>query len=352
MDRVDYSNDTPTASPKGPLSAAKWYMGSTSNLDYGYWTGGRNEPAGNVGTSIIERLDFASDTTTASPKGYMDSAKHSTGNTSARANGMPTANPPVAAPVQPPFPYPVQAHNPAGYGYFAGGYSTSPSSTVLSQTQRIDFSNDTATAVLKGNLTINAASADKQSGTGSPSHGYIAGGNPSSTNADRIDYSNDTATTSPKGALLVRRNNHAAVGNKDYLYNGGGGYGSPTTSKIDRLDYASDTSTAAEKGPLSSARYYLAAVGNASYGYFAGGYPGNKSTVDRVDYSSDTDTASPKGPLSSGRYGAGGTSNASYGWIAGVRQPSKSIVDRIDFSNDTATSSPKGPMASANGYKA
>jgi len=288
-------------------------------------------------------------------------------------------------------------------GYFAGGYSTSPSSTVLSQTQRIDFSNDTATAVLKGNLTINASSADKQSGTGSMSHGYIAGGNPASTNADRIDYANDTATATLKSSVLATSSTRlGAVANADYGYFGGGTPGPKSTvsrldfsnddgggvakgnlslarygltgvgnqnfgymtggqgprSTVDRIDYSSDTSTAAVKGPLASARYAHAATGNASYGYVAGGYPENVTgtTIQRIDYASDTSTSSPKGTLSESKYYLAGTGNQSYGYFGGGREQhdpgqsdfsSTSKIERIDFSNDTATASPKGPLAIA-----
>ena len=40
VDRIDYSNDTATAAVKGPLSAARRYMGATGNADFGYFGGG------------------------------------------------------------------------------------------------------------------------------------------------------------------------------------------------------------------------------------------------------------------------------------------------------------------------
>ena len=43
--------------------------------------------------------------------------------------------------------------------------------------------------------------------TAGPAHGYFAGGNAPSivSNIDRIDFGNDTATASPKGPLSVPR---------------------------------------------------------------------------------------------------------------------------------------------------
>ena len=40
MDRINYGNDTATASPKGPLSAANYAMGATGNASFAYSGGG------------------------------------------------------------------------------------------------------------------------------------------------------------------------------------------------------------------------------------------------------------------------------------------------------------------------
>ena len=134
-------------------------------------------------------------------------------------------------------------------------------------------------------------------------YGYFGGGlSPSPaiySTVDRIDYTNDTATAAPKGPLSVARSGPGATGNSSFGYFGGGNPGPVST--VDRIDYSNDTATASPKGPLSLARNSLAATGNSSYGWFGGGGP--FSTVDRIDYSNDTATAAPKGPLSVARYG-------------------------------------------------
>ena len=40
VDRIDYSNDTATASAKGPLSVARSALGATGNASFGYFGGG------------------------------------------------------------------------------------------------------------------------------------------------------------------------------------------------------------------------------------------------------------------------------------------------------------------------
>ena len=46
VDRVNYGNDTATASPKGPLSSARYYVVPQA-INFGYFAGGPN-PSGNI----------------------------------------------------------------------------------------------------------------------------------------------------------------------------------------------------------------------------------------------------------------------------------------------------------------
>ena len=114
VDRIDYSNDTATASPKGPLSAAKRYLAATGNSSFGYFGGGTS-PA----RSTVDRIDYSNDTATASPKGPLSAA---------RAYLAATGN--------------------SSFGYFGGGVPT------VSTVDRIDYSNDTATASVRGPLSV------------------------------------------------------------------------------------------------------------------------------------------------------------------------------------------------------
>jgi len=381
VDRLDYANDTAALAPKGPLSVARGaFAGCTGNADYGWWQGSKN---GNTswagGGSIVERVDYSNDTATASPRGNlirgasMEPADNAAGNsrfswiagyhpsnnilkinyandtvTSTEISGTSSSTKIFSGSFSvvqyglPDTTLDVLGFAPTTYGsatgYFGGGRPGS-----FSTVDRIDYSNDTAAASPKGPLSVARAML---AATGNASYGYFGGGFPATTSTvDRVDYSNDTATASPKGLLSETRHRHAATGNSSYGYFGGGF----SKSTVDRIDYSNDTATASPKGPLSAARYSLAATGNASYGYFGGGRPSpNKSSVDRIDYSNDTATAVAKGPLSDGRYALTATGNQSYGYFGGgVDAPGhRSNVDRIDYSNDTATASPKGPLSS------
>ena len=352
VDRIDYANDTAIAAPKGPLSLARFDLAATGNASFGYSGGG------NPKVSTVDRIDFNNDTAVAAAKGPLSSARFALAAASAQANGFPSTS--IAAPVQPPFPFPVQLYNPAfnlGYGYFAGGYDyAEPSGPTADMTliQRIDFTNDTATALLKGNLS--SSPGVLKSTSSNKDYGYIVGGNivPSVTRVDRLDYTNDTATTSVRGPITdPARGAMAGAGNNDYGWHTGGIYAIPSRtvySKVDRIDYANDSSTASPKGNLAAARGYFNATGTLNYGYFAAGTPDgqfgpNSSTVQRIDYGNDTAISSPKGPLSRGTSQHASTGNANYGWFIGGYGPnSRSKIDRIDYASDTAVASVRGPL--------
>ena len=233
------------------------------------------------------------------------------------------------------------------HGYFAAGLTpASPSSTIV---DRVDYVNDTVTLSNKGPLSL---SRNAVASVGNASFGYFIGGGSINSpyiysSMDRVDYSNDTATASIKGQMTGNRTSAAATGNQDFGYIGGGS--NTGGSNVDRMDYANDTATALAKGDLSVARSgFLSAAGNASFGYFGGGP--SLSSVDRVDYSNDTATASPKGSFTINRYGSAGTGDANFGYFGGGSPGPKSSVDRVDYSNDTATASPKGPLSAARHY--
>ena len=66
VDRVDFSNDTPTASARGSLSVPRSGLGNGgSTPSYGYAFGGWFPGP----TSTIDRLDYSNDSATPSPKG-------------------------------------------------------------------------------------------------------------------------------------------------------------------------------------------------------------------------------------------------------------------------------------------
>ena len=346
--RIDFANDTPTAPARSTLSSSHDFQSGTGSGDYGYFSGG--DPA----YSYVDRIDYANDTAIASPKGPLSSPRKVPYTYSAQENGLPSQSFPRS--VNPATETIVVASLGTDYGYNGGGYVPAAPNR-LSLVDRIDYSNDTATAAVKGPLSVGRNSV---SGISNVNYGYIAGGirnNPTgdATLVDRIDYENDTATASPKGNLSATRRSGCPVGNNNYGYVAGGTVGGTNNStSVDRIDYSSDTSTASVKGPLTVGdSFHQAGTGNQSSGYITSGTSNGDgytqgSTIQKIDYSNDTATASPKGNLEHAMSRTAATGNSNFGYIGGGQQlGSRTYVQRIDYSNDSTTTSPKGALVLA-----
>ena len=321
VNRIDFSNDSSTASPRGPLSAARYALAATSGVlnirrqkagNYGWFGGGILFPST---LATVNRIDFSNDSTSASPRSPLSLARHG-----------------------------LAATGNSNYGWFGGGrLPGSPQPTQYSTVDRIDFSNDSSTASPRGPLSLSTKYL--HGATGNSNYGWFGGGVNSSFSSvatvDRIDFSNDSSTALQRGPLSSANSEITATGNSNY-----GWFGVGFPEIVDRIDFSNDSSTALQRGSIPY-RYTVAATGNSNYGWFGGGAnpsaPFTKSTVNRIDFSNDSSTASPRGPLSQARQSLAATGNSNYGWFGGgwfspsTPQINYSIVDRIDFSNDSVT---------------
>jgi hypothetical protein len=333
VDRIDYSNDTATSSPRGPLSFSRTNLAATGNANFGYFGGGSNLSADTT-YSTVDRIDYSNDTATASPRGPLSLARNGLGATSPKT---------ISDTI-----FPTQLQLPLSFnsGYFGGGETPTSISTV----ERISYSNDTATASPRGPLSL---ARNNLAATGNTNFGYFGGGGINQSLIDRIDYSNDSATALRRGQFAFGRISLTATGNTSFGYFGGGAPG--PISRVDRINYSNDTPTTSARGPLSLIRSNLAATGNANFGYFGGGNNAplleTYSTVDRIDYSNDLATASPRGSLNNPIILLSATGNTNFGYFGfgtpGGDASSISTIDRIDYSNDTATASPRGSLSLA-----
>ena len=377
MVRMTYASDTSALAPKGPLAVPDraWNFQS-GNLSYGYWAGGG--PGFTSPTTNVQRIDYANDTATASQRGNLNTqgcAGGSSGNPEAMwiakyfnspyvqkinysqdtivaptkfnhtntwwATGFGARNYGADGPTN------LRAKGnvvPFGYntGYTGGGYDAQPA--IVSSVYRMDYDNDTRAALTKGPLS---AARYSSGGSGSSFAAYFSGGYNGGAVAtvDKVDYANDTGTAAPKGNLSHTRYLASAVGTQSKSYVMGGGPGPYST--IDRIDYATDTATAVQCASLPENRTEGQAVANADYGYFCGGYinPTAYSTVYRMDFSSDSGTPSPKGNLNMTIHDGAGTGNINYGYIMGGRgtpSSTKNNISRINYSNDTLETLQRG----------
>ena len=129
-------------------------------------------------------------------------------------------------------------------GWWAGGGT----GTVSSYVQRVTFATDTATASIRGPLTVSRLSAGAVS---TFTYGWVAAGYyPATSTVERITFASDTSATSTRGPVLSR-NGLSGAGNDSYGWFGGWDNPSPGQSTVDRITYANDNVTASARANMS-----------------------------------------------------------------------------------------------------
>ena len=81
VDRIDFSNDSPSALVRGPLSLERFSLAATGNSNYGWFGGGYN-PSAPTYKATVDRIDFSNDSVTASPRGPLSLTRDSLAATS------------------------------------------------------------------------------------------------------------------------------------------------------------------------------------------------------------------------------------------------------------------------------
>jgi len=411
MNRIDYANDTQTIPDRSNLSVGRRHHYGVSNQNHGYFAGGESAPAGNPSTSV-ERLDYANDNTIPSPKGPLNSTMtygKATGNfsygylASDYSNNSSSgssviqridyANDTATASNKGPLTYSVWGTGASGtldFGVFSGGQTgQSYSPSAYNNVWKMDYSNETVT-----NYSIMPSGRARHGSVGNPNYGWCIAGAPSHNDLERINYSNSTLTTTNRNGSTGQFFDGGSTGNNDFGYYGGGGYPSNVSyfpSTVRRVDYANDTNTTlsrcnfpadvAEPQPRSYGKAAVSALANGfpaitsqdgtapyssfnfpvqlpapipypsafGYGYAIAG-PG-ASTISRIDYSNDTATGVSKGTDDTSGTKAS-TSSETHGYLCGGYDPApfnSTTINRMEYANDTAASTPKGNLTSPAG---
>jgi len=230
--KFTFSSETVTATV-GNLSLGRSNLAATGNNDFGWFGGGNVSPSPAPAVSRVDRIDYASDSTTASIKGPLNLTRRE-----------------------------LAATGNSNFGWFGGG-APGPFSRV----DRVDFSSDTATAPARSPLSFDRRylSASGNSNYGWFVNGQRGGSNDGISRVDRIDYAADLVIASIRGTSQLRLA-QASAGNNDFGWIGGGTVSvSPIASVawVQRITYGNDTIASSSRGPLASARRYLAAVSGA-----------------------------------------------------------------------------------------
>ena len=135
------------------------------------------------------------------------------------------------------------------YGYIGTGYKPGGISSIM---DRIDYSNDTATALARGPF-FKTNNAYWMGATGNSSYGYWAGDekNFDGSEIGRLDYSSDTSTALVKGLLSRYRQRHAGI-----------------SPRANANPTALSPSVTVDKGADG---YLLGGIAGPAFGYITGG---------------------------------------------------------------------------------
>ncbi len=175
MYRITFSNDASATTSRGTLSLGRYQLtGIVNNGNFAWFAGGTAIPGG--ATSLIDRLEFANDNTTASIRGPLIAARY--------------------------FQAGVANYT---YGWFGGG--NGPVSTIT----RITFASDT---VASTNISFLFTARRGLSGVDNNNFGWFGGGATGTTSfsiVDRLTFASDTTTASSRGNLNQIRSELASV---------------------------------------------------------------------------------------------------------------------------------------------
>jgi hypothetical protein len=220
-------------------------------------------------------------------------------------------------------------------------FGDGPASPTYS-TYKTEYATDTTGASSVATAPTNYERRD-HTVIGNQTDAYLFGNsnyNLGKTYYDKFTYSSDTFATSPfpKAAPTPTNKNYqsraTAIGNQTHGYLTGG---EPTSSEIWRMVYSTDTidsTPSANTQSAASYRRFCAGVGNGSAGYFCAG---NTNSFEKFEYSNDTISSVPGLPLLSTNTGTpgGATGNSTHGYINTLFYSTS--MSKITYSTDTSS---------------
>ena len=340
---ADMTNSVVTNS----ASPGRTDLTATGNPSSGYFAGGAtgnnaNGTGGSV-TSIVEKMNFSTNSISRVPALDLANSLSKTGSMSAAQN--------TPLPITQTFTGKNASFN-FGYsmtGRRSPGWAPGP---AMEFTYKVDYGTDTSAASPTAGCSYGYEQAF---GAGNSTHGYKMGGRSNdvpgdgSEIAEKFAYAIDTRIGFPNYAN--RRYGSFAVTNGESTLYATGGRGQPSNSlksNTFKMSYSTETwsDIPGANDHIDQARKAGAALASSTHGYFAGGgdYPGARSDVDKMDFSSDTMNKIPSmsltvGDVDSNRGFSRGDAGYSMGGITGPGNYLSSM-DKITFSTDTTSAFP------------
>ena len=277
--RITHANDETTALARASVSGpSEKFRASTSSKNYSYTSGGFLSGAmvtgsdGSPGVSTTHRLDFSNDSATVTTKGPLSISRVMHSSASNHNYGW------------------YIGGSPKGYGYFPT-ISPAPAATPMSASMysivdRLNFSSDTITAVVRGPIAIGKSLISTSSNIdyswisgGITSYSFTGGPSPNAsfvtnTQMHRMTFSADNLQMVTRSSFPISAAATAGSGDENYgWFTGGGTFGPSipglptgnlaldastisTLSSIYRLTYATDTTAASSRSTFYQGRRF------------------------------------------------------------------------------------------------
>ena len=384
VEKVNYSTDATARIPGADLSIPNaLYGGASQSTSAGYYYGGNYPSVSPATVSVVEKINFAVETTSRLPSADLPTEKYNGAVIGNETDGY------FAGGRQPAFKSSIEKLNylsdtvavlPSStgelsdgresmyavglddVGYFMAGNDATLS--LVSFVQKFNYSTNTCSSLPGGNLPDakyqGAAVNDKVAG-------YAIGGSPGYSTTYKFTYSTETGSDVP-GAYIQTT---AAGGGAGRQLNSGTnarsftlpttvlgtesqlgtaialapnvGYfcgGSPADqTRIQKSDFTTETSSVLTS-VLSTNRAYIGGVSTVENAYVGGGSASSDATIDKLVYSSETAALLPSATLSAGRYGSSGLSSPTSGYFGGGGSTPVSRVDKMSFASESIAQSP------------
>jgi len=330
IDRMTYSNETSSRQPgldmstsrrrQGAHGARTYGRGETYDADKTRWT---DDASQSPNTSYILyggtlandtfKLNLSTETGADTPSAQLPSARRGLAGTGNKTQG-----------------------------YFSSGYNSGSTPYVVSNTDKLTYSNDTC-ARLPGSNIPGINGLQYHTAISSETNGYFWAGLKEYptvytwTKIYKITYSTDAMSTNPSNMTGSGNYRGGSTNSATAGYESGG-----ATLNDNAIKYTFSTETAGALpgflSDVSQPRAYCIATGNQTAGYWAGG--SNYSRVAKVTWATETAEWTPGNLENGGLQRMNATSNTEKGyWIGGYPTPSgKTSV--TTFATDTHARNP------------
>lgn len=404
IERITFANDTNLTDPRANLNGARWHHTGSKTFYNGYWAGS-DLPFGTAipgaaplnliptitartGTTNVSKFTFADDSAAVQNRFNLTTARYGNGagqNTihtwftlGAGASTPTVSNPSLTSTERMTFANDSASTDARGnaslgrhfvapvvnssYAWFGGGTKLSPNNsgpnTVnYSRTDRIDFSNDSNVALVRGDQII---SAHSMVGVSTETFGWFHGGQ------RNYLYDVDDITVSTAGSWPTGATAPIGIGTVNIVIPSARNIGNEY-SNISRLDFTNDVVNTISRAPMPKT-VDSASFENSTYGWFSSGMNAPAIMSNQMTSSIITNpTESPfsyTAPLSGSSSGFPGnftfsttslnpgaaTNGVSYRWTVTLNyNPTYvSTINRLTFSSDTTAVSTRTTAIQAN----